>query len=102
LTPLITSTHFLIPDTLLNLFSKVQSSKRPHAVVLEGFTTFINRKLQTNIEYTPWFDENDLMGPFTNYLPQRNLITMNIVSMLNYMKKCSWFVAFVNVSPYLS
>lgn len=83
---------------LLDAFSKVQSSRTPHEVVLEQFKLFLDRKLQTEIERTTWLEELDLMNPFTNHLPQRNLITMNIVSLVNKVGRSKWFIAIMTVS----
>lgn len=83
---------------LLDAFSKVQSSRTPHKVVLEQFQIFLDKKLQTEIERTTWLEEIDLMNPFTNHLPQRNLITMNIVSLLNRVGRWKWLVAIIPVS----
>jgi hypothetical protein len=42
------------------------------------------------------------MGPFTNYLPQRNLVTMTIVSIFHKIRKSDWLGAIVDVSIFLS
>lgn len=83
---------------LLDAFSKVQSSRTPHKVVLEQFKMFLDSNLQTEIERTPWLEEIDLMNPFTNRLPQRSLITMNIVSLVNRLGRCKWLIAIISVS----
>uniref|UniRef100_A0A093UW62 DUF6594 domain-containing protein n=1 Tax=Talaromyces marneffei PM1 TaxID=1077442 RepID=A0A093UW62_TALMA len=90
---------FLIPDTLLNLFSKIQSSRIPHEAVLEGFIRFVKDDLQKDVAHTTWVDEADLMGPFTNRLPQQILITMNIVSIFRKMKRFKWFAAIIHRFP---
>ncbi|PCG88550.1 Hypothetical protein PENO1_108980 [Penicillium occitanis (nom. inval.)] len=84
---------------LLDAFSKVQSSRTPHKVVLEQFKLFLDPNLQTKIEHTPWLEEIDLMNPFTNHLPQRSLITMNIVSLVNRVKRWKWLIAIITKLP---
>ncbi|EEA25327.1 hypothetical protein PMAA_064420 [Talaromyces marneffei ATCC 18224] len=83
--------------TLLNLFSKIQSSRIPHEAVLEGFIRFVKDDLQKDVAHTTWVDEADLMGPFTNRLPQQILITMNIVSIFRKMKRFKWFAAIIHI-----
>ncbi|KAE8554057.1 hypothetical protein TMatcc_006449 [Talaromyces marneffei ATCC 18224] len=85
--------------TLLNLFSKIQSSRIPHEAVLEGFIRFVKDDLQKDVAHTTWVDEADLMGPFTNRLPQQILITMNIVSIFRKMKRFKWFAAIIHRFP---
>lgn len=83
---------------LLDLFTKVQSSRIPHEVVLEGFSRFLTDNLQRDIKDTPWCDATDLMGPFTNHLPQHSLITMNLVSLFSKLRDSKCLRAIIRVS----
>lgn len=55
-------------------------------------------RLHEEIEHTTWCDATDLMGPFTNHLPQHNLITEVIVRLLYKVKDLKCLLWLINVS----